>query len=82
MDFTLRTTDIAGTFESDDTPMPTTANPYILPFAIRGVLEEDIVRRELPNEVIELLKQFDHWKPATKVLRDVKYRLEGVRSKL
>jgi hypothetical protein len=28
------------------------------------------------------LKQFDEWKPATKVLKDVKYRLEAVRSKL
>jgi hypothetical protein len=57
-------------------------NPYILPFAMRGVLEEDFVRKELSAETHELLKQFDNWKPSTKALRDVKYRLEGVRSKL
>lgn len=59
-----------------------TANPYILPFAMRGVLEEEYVRRELSEETTELLKQFDEWKPSTKVLKDVKFRLEGIRSKL
>lgn len=57
-------------------------NPYILPFAMRGLLEEDYVRTELYNETTELLQQFDDWKPASKVLKDVKFRLEGVRSKL
>lgn len=49
---------------------------------MRGLLEEDYVRTELQNETTELLKQFDGWKPASKVLKDVKFRLEGVRSKL
>ena len=60
----------------------TSQNPYILPFAMRGVLEEDYVRTELQEETTELLKQFDDWKPSSKVLKDVKFRLEGVRSKL
>ena len=59
-----------------------TQNPYILPFAMRGLLEEDYVRTELRNETTELLQQFDDWKPSSKVLKDVKFRLEGVRSKL
>lgn len=57
-------------------------NPYILPFAMRGLLEEDFVRTELYGEITELIRQFDDWKPSTKVLKDVKFRLEGVRSKL
>lgn len=57
-------------------------NPYILPFAMRGLLEEDFVRAELYSETTELIRQFDDWKPSTKVLKDVKFRLEGVRSKL
>ncbi|KAL9015367.1 MAG: hypothetical protein Q9173_000023 [Seirophora scorigena] len=57
-------------------------NPYILPFSLRGVLEEDSVRNELHEEAMVLLGQFDEWKPSTKVLKDVKFRLEGVRSKL
>lgn len=57
-------------------------NPYILPFAMRGLLEEDYVRTQLHDEIQELLRQFDNWKPSSKVLKDVKFRLEGVRSKL
>lgn len=49
---------------------------------MRGILEEAFVKTELDAEVTELLKQFDDWKPQTKVLKDVKYRLEAVRSKL
>ncbi|KAL4866350.1 hypothetical protein BDV12DRAFT_173087 [Aspergillus spectabilis] len=61
---------------------PPATNPYILPFAMRGLLEEEYVRHELYNETVELLKQFDDWKPTSKVLKDVKFRLEGIRSKL
>jgi hypothetical protein len=62
--------------------IPTNSNPYVLPWTMRGILEEDFVKTELDKEVTELLKQFDDWKPGTKVLKDVKYRLEAVRSKL
>lgn len=57
-------------------------NPYILPFATRGLLEEDYVKLNLQHEVTELLQEFDDWKPSSKVLKDVKFRLEGVRSRL
>ncbi|KAI3399893.1 hypothetical protein diail_5404 [Diaporthe ilicicola] len=60
----------------------TTSNPYLLPWIMRGLLEEDFVKTELSTETEELLKQFDDWKPTTKALKDVKYRLEAVRSKL
>ena len=45
-------------------------NPYILPFAMRGLLEEEYVRTELYDETTELLKLFDEWKPSSKVLKD------------
>ncbi|KAK2035104.1 hypothetical protein LX32DRAFT_647883 [Colletotrichum zoysiae] len=57
-------------------------NPYHLPWIMRGLLEEDFVRTELSSETEELLQQFDDWKPVTKALKDVKYRLEAIRSKL
>ncbi|KAI6750138.1 hypothetical protein FGRA07_08231 [Fusarium graminearum] len=60
----------------------TSQNPYVLPWIMRGLLEEDFVRTELSAEADELLKQFDDWKPTNKALKDVKYRLEAVRSKL
>lgn len=57
-------------------------NPYHLPWIMRGLLEEDFVKTELTAETTELVRQFDDWKPVTKALKDVKYRLEAVRSKL
>lgn len=62
--------------------MLTSPNPYILPFAMRGILEEDYVKTVLHDETQELLRQFDEWRPSSKVLKDVKFRLEGVKSKL
>jgi len=89
VEFTLETTpsnDIPlAVSKNTDLILPlssATQNPYILPFAMRGVLEEDFVRTELQGEMAELLRQFDDWKPVTKQLRDVKFRLEGVRSKM
>jgi hypothetical protein len=57
-------------------------NPYFLPWALRGLLEEEFVKKELGEEVEELLAMFEDWKPTGKQLKDVKFRLEGVRSKL
>jgi hypothetical protein len=57
-------------------------NPYHLPWIMRGLLEEDFVKTDLSEETAELVRQFDDWKPVTKALKDVKYRLEAVRSKL
>lgn len=57
-------------------------NPFFLPWAMRGLLEEEFVKRELGGEVEELLALFEKWKPVSKGLKDVKFRLEGVRSKL
>ena len=59
-----------------------TSNPYFLPWAMRGLLEEKSVKAEFQAEVKELLRMFDEWKPSTKSLKDVKWRLEAVKSKL
>lgn len=81
--FALETSTVNGALLHIQRYLPTSPpNPYILPFALRGLLEEDYVRHELHDESLELLKQFDEWKPTTKALRDVKFRLEGIRSKL
>ena len=60
----------------------TNPNPFFLPWAMRGLLEEEFVKKELSGEVEELLELFEKWKPVGKQLKDVKFRLEGVRSKL
>lgn len=83
VEFALETTSVGSVpLQSRRQVVPSLQNPYILPFAMRGILEENHVQTELYDESMELLKQFDDWKPASKVLKDVKFRLEGVRSKL
>ena len=84
LEFTLETTSMAGVpltgrHGGTSTSPP---NPYILPFAMRGILEEDFVKTELHNEAVDLLQQFDNWQPTTRQLKDVKFRLEGIRSRL
>ncbi|OJZ83755.1 hypothetical protein ASPFODRAFT_49194 [Aspergillus luchuensis CBS 106.47] len=82
IEFALETSTIHSANLHIKRTQPAPANPYILPFAMRGILEEEYVRRELYDETMELLRQFDDWKPTSKVLKDVKFRLEGIRSKL
>ncbi|KAL1953083.1 hypothetical protein VTO42DRAFT_3621 [Malbranchea cinnamomea] len=83
IEFALETTSVShAVLEVHRPPRLATSNPFILPFAMRGVLEEEYVRRELAEETMALLQQFDDWKPSSKVLKDVKFRLEGIRSKL
>ncbi|EMC98189.1 hypothetical protein BAUCODRAFT_105292 [Baudoinia panamericana UAMH 10762] len=57
-------------------------NPFYLPWAVRGMLEEEMVKRDskLQAEVAELVKEFEEWQPTSKVLKDVRWRLEGVRN--
>ncbi|KAH8801566.1 hypothetical protein F5884DRAFT_807134 [Xylogone sp. PMI_703] len=82
-EFALETTSADGVpLQVDRYEIPKNSNPYVLPWIMRGLLEEEFVKSELGTETMELLKQFDDWKPTTKVLKDVKYRLEAVRSKL
>lgn len=68
--------------EYESSASSTNPNPFFLPWAMRGLLEEDFVKKELGKEVEELLGMFEAWKPTGKQLKDVKFRLEGVRSKL
>jgi hypothetical protein len=83
IEFALETSSVADSSLSvKRASSSVTPNPYILPFAMRGLLEEEYVRRQLHDETMELLRQFDDWKPSSKVLKDVKFRLEGIRSKL
>lgn len=80
---TLETTDVGKVpCEIHKHDPLTTQNPYMLPWTMRGLLEQDFVKTELSAETAELLRQFDDWKPTNKALKDVKYRLEAVRSKL
>ena len=74
--------DVAVDTKDYEIPSTVNSNPYFLPWAMRGVLEEEFVRTELRAETDELLRLFEEWRPTSKVLKDVKFRLEAVRSKL
>ncbi|KAI1369154.1 hypothetical protein F5Y08DRAFT_293743 [Xylaria arbuscula] len=79
---TLETTSVSGVpCDVQKHQGLTNPNPYVLPWIMRGLLEEEFVKQNF-EETAELLKQFDAWQPTTKALKDVKYRLEAVRSKL
>lgn len=58
------------------------ANPYHLPWIMRGLLEEDRVKTELSDETAALLRKYDDWNPVTAKLKEVKYKLEAIRSHL
>ena len=66
-------------------------NPYYLPWAMRGILEDKGVleSRHFAYEILKLRKQYDEWEPASKAMKEVKLQLEplkdailGVKSKL
>lgn len=73
---------IGPVIERYEVPSAANANPYFLPWALRGILEEEKVKKDMQDEVKELVREFEEWKPQSKVLQDVRWRLEGVRSKL
>ncbi|CAJ0917385.1 18407_t:CDS:10 [Entrophospora sp. SA101] len=56
-------------------------NPFYLPWAMRGILEDkDVVRSEsFSRDLHKLRKLFEEWEPTSKVMRDVKFRLEPLR---
>lgn len=58
-------------------------NPYHLPWCMRGLLFEARAHwTGAESEINKLLEEFEAWKPETKQLKDMKYRLNGIKSKL
>lgn len=82
--FALETTDV-----TTDIPvryMPSQleqlcSNPYHLPWCMRGLMYE-IGHYLDPNEITRLFQEFENWEPETKQLKDIKYRLTGLKNKL
>ncbi|CCD23753.1 uncharacterized protein NDAI_0C00920 [Naumovozyma dairenensis CBS 421] len=82
--FALETTDTTTTTSVTYTPYKLSelgTNPYHLPWSMRGLIYE--TKKYLGDEEInQLYKEFEEWKPETKQLKDIKYRLNGLRYKL
>ncbi|GAA6034398.1 hypothetical protein JCM8097_002706 [Rhodosporidiobolus ruineniae] len=54
-------------------------NPYLATWALRGIIEDKQVQELFGNELAALQEAYETWKPQTKVLKDVKLKLEGIR---
>lgn len=54
-------------------------NPYALPWSLRGLMEDDNVRRYFSHHIDKLVRDYLEWQPSTKTLKDVQFRLEPMR---
>ncbi|KAF9184404.1 hypothetical protein BGZ50_003724 [Haplosporangium sp. Z 11] len=61
-----------------------TLNPFYLPWGMRGVVDElkALGNEALDEELERLKKLYDDWNPVSKGMKEIKFRLEPVRSKL
>ncbi|KAF9276429.1 hypothetical protein BGZ68_010013 [Mortierella alpina] len=59
-------------------------NPFYLPWGMRGIADEIIARGDqvLIKELERLKKLYIEWNPVSKAMKEIKFRLEPVRSKL
>ncbi|VEU21724.1 DEKNAAC102261 [Brettanomyces naardenensis] len=88
LDFTLKTEDSQLSveepvmFKSFDLKR-LGSNPFNLPWCVRGLFFEAIRRLHDGRREIDLVfKEFEEWNPDSKALKDVKYRLNGIKAKL
>ncbi|CAG8688366.1 7641_t:CDS:1, partial [Acaulospora colombiana] len=60
---------------------PQKNNPSYLPWAMRGILEDRGITgsQKLLHEIKILRKQYKEWEPTTKIMKDIKHRLEPFR---
>ncbi|QPG74889.1 hypothetical protein FOA43_002226 [Brettanomyces nanus] len=59
------------------------SNPFNLPWCVRGLFFEAMRKLYRGNHEIEMVfKEFDEWNPESKALKDLKYRLNGIKAKL
>ncbi|KAF9958469.1 hypothetical protein BGZ72_000310 [Mortierella alpina] len=59
-------------------------NPFYLPWGMRGIADEILARGDqvLIKELERLKRLYIEWNPVTKAMKEIKFRLEPVRSKL
>ncbi|KAG0268970.1 hypothetical protein BGZ95_002246 [Linnemannia exigua] len=59
-------------------------NPFYLPWGMRGVADEIMARGDqiLIKELERVKRLYNDWNPVSKAMKEIKFRLEPVRSKL
>lgn len=90
LDFSLKTYSSSNAINQslkfkpfDITKLGNNSNPFILPWCTRGLFFEVI--KKLPNgrnEIDNVFNEFNQWNPQSKILKNVKYRLNGIKAKL
>ncbi|SJX63483.1 uncharacterized protein SRS1_14239 [Sporisorium reilianum f. sp. reilianum] len=57
-------------------------NPYELPWSLRGLFEDKHVRSLFAEDMLELLRSYEEWRPdaKAKALKDLQWRLAPMRS--
>lgn len=70
--------------ESKPFNAPTKLNPYYLPWIMSEIFHDVNVlgNAELKKDLADLVDMFKEWTPSTKMLKDLKYILEPMKSKL
>ncbi|SCV67760.1 BQ2448_5371 [Microbotryum intermedium] len=53
-------------------------NPYLLTWALRGIIEDPKVRDLFANELQALRDAFESWRPVSKALKEVRLKLEPI----
>jgi len=70
-------TPMTPTLESFDTRKR--VNPYLLPYALRGITEDSEIRRLFAEEMQDLRDGYDDWLPQNKAMAEMKWRLEPIK---
>ncbi|CCK68796.1 uncharacterized protein KNAG_0B03540 [Huiozyma naganishii CBS 8797] len=82
--FALETTDTPHEIPVKYTPYNLSefgTNPYRLPWCMRGLVTE--ARKKMnPDQIALLYREYEAWQPQTKQLKDIKYRLNGLKYQL
>lgn len=55
-------------------------NPFLLPWSLRGMMDDRAVQSLFGKELKRLKEEFEEWRPVSKVLKDLKMRLEPLKS--
>lgn len=55
-------------------------NPYEIPWNLRGLLEDDKIRRFYAESIAIVLHDFGHWTPLSKPLKNLQWRLSPLRT--
>ncbi|KAJ1912863.1 hypothetical protein IWQ60_009467 [Tieghemiomyces parasiticus] len=67
-----------------DVELETRTNPYYLPWIMRSLLADPLIRQHpvLGPDLLRLRERFAEWQPTQRHLKDLKFRLEPLRSSL